>query len=81
MTEDVENFKILDFPCKLIKISIYSKFKEYQHKDFLGSLMGLNIKRELMGDLILEMGLVIFLFLADCGYNFSGVEADWESSV
>ena len=57
MTEDVENFKILDFPCKLIKISINSKFKEYQHKDFLGSLMGLNIKRELMGDLILENGI------------------------
>ena len=57
MTEDVENFKILDFPCKLLKISINSKFKEYQHKDFLGSLMGLNIKRELMGDLILENGI------------------------
>ena len=50
--EDFENF--FDFPHKLLKISIASKFKEYRHKDFLGSLMGLNIKRELMGDLILE---------------------------
>lgn len=41
-----------NFPCKLLKISVNSKFKEYGHKDFLGSLMGLNIKRELMGDLI-----------------------------
>jgi oligoendopeptidase F len=41
-----------NFPCKLLKISVNSKFKEYRHKDFLGSLMGLNIKRELMGDLI-----------------------------
>ena len=41
-----------NFPCKLLKISVNSKFKEYEHKDFLGSLMGLNIKRELMGDLI-----------------------------
>lgn len=49
-----EVFKKLDFPCELLKIKINSKFKEYQHKDFLGSLMGLNIKRELMGDLILE---------------------------
>ena len=49
-----ENF--FDFPHKLLKISIASKFKEYKHKDFLGSLMGLNIKRELMGDLILENG-------------------------
>ena len=53
MTEDVENSEILDFPCKLIKISINSKFKEYQHKDFLGSLMGLNRKREVRGDVFL----------------------------
>ena len=44
----------LKFPYGLLKIQINSKFKEYSHKDFLGSLMGLNIKRELMGDLILE---------------------------
>ena len=43
-----------EFPCKLLEIEINSKFREYEHKDFLGSLMGLNIKRELMGDLILE---------------------------
>ena len=54
MKEDFENSDFLDFPCKLIKISVNSKFKEYRHKDFLGSLMGINIKRELMGDLILE---------------------------
>ena len=42
------------FPNKLLKISIDSRFREYLHKDFLGSLMGLNVKRELMGDLILE---------------------------
>ena len=55
---DFENFGInrneLQFPNKLLKISIDSRFREYLHKDFLGSLMGLNIKRELMGDLILE---------------------------
>ena len=43
-----------EFPCTLLGIEINSKFREYEHKDFLGSLMGLNIKRELMGDLILE---------------------------
>ena len=43
-----------EFPCRLLEIEINSKFREYEHKDFLGSLMGLNIKRELMGDLILE---------------------------
>ncbi|RRD39526.1 RNA-binding protein [Leptotrichia sp. OH3620_COT-345] len=43
----------MEFPCRLLKIEINSKFSEYTHRDFLGSLIGLNIKRELMGDLIL----------------------------
>lgn len=47
----------LQFPNRLLKIEINSKFKQYEHKDFLGSLMGLNIKRELIGDLILENGV------------------------
>lgn len=49
-----EILKKLQFPYELLKIEINSKFHNYSHKDFLGSLMGLNIKRELMGDLILE---------------------------
>ena len=51
-----KNYKellVTDYPNKLLKIEVNTKFKEYEHKDFLGSLMGLNIKRELMGDLIL----------------------------
>jgi len=48
------NGNSFQFSNKLLKISIDSRFREYLHKDFLGSLMGLNIKRELMGDLILE---------------------------
>ena len=67
---DFENFGInrneLQFPNKLLKISIDSRFQEYLHKDFLGSLMGLNVRRELMGDLkmIKRNGFVdIFQFL------------------
>ena len=51
-----QNSFSFQFPNKLLRISIDSRFREYLHKDFLGSLMGLNIKRELMGDLILENG-------------------------
>lgn len=47
--ENIENFK-----SKLIKIEVNSKFKKYGHKDFLGSIMSLNIKRELIGDIIIE---------------------------
>lgn len=39
-------------PLTLCKISYNSKFgKELQHKDFLGALIGLGIKREKMGDI------------------------------
>lgn len=48
------NQNVIQFPNKLLKIAIDSRFYEYLHKDFLGSLMGLNVKRELMGDLIIE---------------------------
>ena len=55
---DLENFRfnqnVIQFPNKLLKIAIYSRFYGYLHKDFLGSLMGLNVKREFMGDLIIE---------------------------
>ena len=51
-----EIYSLLEFPYKFLKIEISSKFREYIHKDFLGSLTGLNIRRELMGDLIMEKG-------------------------
>ncbi len=62
LKEDTENYmesnySFLEFPYRFLKIQINSKFKEYSHRDFLGSLMGLNIKRELMGDLVMEEGI------------------------
>ena len=48
------NQNVIQFPNKLLKIAIDSRFYGYLHKDFLGSLMGLNVKREFMGDLIIE---------------------------
>ena len=38
----------------LIKIENKSKFRELSHKDYLGSLMSLGIKRETFGDLIVD---------------------------
>ena len=50
-----EEYKdILEFPVRYFKITNKSKFKALEHKDYLGSIMGLGIKRELMGDLIVE---------------------------
>lgn len=42
------------YPIDLLKICNKSKFKHLQHKDYLGAMMSLGIKRELLGDLILD---------------------------
>lgn len=62
----------LYFPVKYFKITNRSKFKDLEHKHYLGTIMSLGIKRELMGDLIVEenccYGIIsdeIFEFLVD----------------
>lgn len=69
-----------EIPIKLYKIKNLSKFKELKHKDYLGSLMGLGIKREKIGDLIVkdefcyfptfeEIGKIIINELKTVGHN------------
>lgn len=52
-----------DYPINCIKISpVNQKFAdELSHRDFLGSLMGLGIRREMLGDIIIN---------ENCGYLF-----------
>ncbi|MBP2031443.1 RNA-binding protein YlmH [Clostridium algifaecis] len=45
---------IEDYPIDLIKINIKSKFSKLSHRDYLGALMSLGLKREKFGDLILN---------------------------
>lgn len=42
----------MNFPVKLLSIRNLSRFSTSLHKDYLGSLMALGIKREKLGDLI-----------------------------
>ncbi|MCM0650405.1 YlmH/Sll1252 family protein [Clostridium swellfunianum] len=42
------------YPAKLIKIQNKSKFESLDHRDYLGAIMALGIKREKYGDLILD---------------------------
>lgn len=42
------------YPITLLKISNKSKFSSLGHKDYLGAIMSLGIKREKLGDLITE---------------------------
>lgn len=51
---DVEGF---EFPITYFKINGENKFRELYHKDFLGTIMSLGIKREIMGDLIVKNNL------------------------
>ena len=42
------------FPVKCIMITNTSKFTTLTHKDYLGSILGLGIQRNKIGDLIVE---------------------------
>lgn len=42
------------YPINLLKISNKSKFSNLHHKDYLGAIMALGIKREKLGDLIIQ---------------------------
>lgn len=47
-------YSTYNFPIIMIKISYNSKFTILKHKDFLGAITSLGIKREKIGDLILK---------------------------
>lgn len=51
-----------DFPIDTLKI-VCKGADNLTHRDFLGSLMGLNIKREYIGDIIVENGNTAFVFI------------------
>ena len=60
-----------EFPISALTI-FYRKTDTLTHRDFLGSLMGLGIKREFIGDILIGDGLaVVFLAneIADFVYN------------
>ena len=44
------------FPVKYFKIIKKSKFESLEHKHYLGNILGLGIKREILGDLIVKNG-------------------------
>ena len=44
----------LEFPVKYFKIVGTNKFKTLHHKDFLGSIMSLGLKRETLGDILVQ---------------------------
>lgn len=45
---------IVEFPIGIIKIENKSKFEQLEHKDYLGAIMSLDVKREKIGDLVVK---------------------------
>lgn len=66
-----ENSKYDEFPISIIKIEpLQQKFADkLSHRDFLGSLMGLGIKRELLGDIVIAENIG-FLFCIESIANY-----------
>lgn len=50
-----------EYPIKLVEIRCNTKFSKLEHKDYLGSIMALGIKREKIGDVILQGDDVCYL--------------------
>jgi RNA-binding protein YlmH len=48
------NETVEGFPIKLIKITNKSKFTKLEHRDYLGAMMSLGVKREKIGDFVIQ---------------------------
>ena len=63
------------YPNKILNIKNLSKFKKQEHKDYLGSILGLNIKRELLGDiLVYENGAYVIVSEKISDYLLNNLE-------
>ncbi len=69
--ENVEDFfltNVEDNPVCAIKIE-KDRFSSLSHRDYLGSLMGLGIKREMLGDIkVTDKGCTVFALKSISGY-------------
>lgn len=58
----------LELPITYFKIDASNKFKILEHKDFLGSIMSLGLKREALGDILVKDNIGYCVALTDI-YN------------
>lgn len=73
--EAIKNYKILE-------IEVKNKFREYTHKDFLGSIMALNIKRELFGDIfVIENKAYVYVTDSMVNYLFNNLKEVGKNEV
>lgn len=91
---DYFDFSDIDFPLVQLNIS-YRQADSITHRDILGSLMGLGIKRETVGDIVIEQGLASFFVKSELsdyvtsqitkigriGVSFCDKSVDFEASA
>ncbi len=53
----------INFPIKFFKIEKKSKFINLEHKHYLGNILSLGIKREVLGDLLVKDGICYGIIL------------------
>ena len=58
---DYDNDYILNDYISIIKIEYNHKFGEINHRDVLGSLIGLGIRRECIGDIIVSSDIYVYV--------------------
>lgn len=50
----INNLYNEEYPCLILKIKNKSKFKRLTHRDYLGGILSLGIKREKFGDIVIR---------------------------
>jgi RNA-binding protein YlmH len=69
------NKEDINKPIKAIKISGNFKFRKVSHRDYLGSLLGLGIKREKIGDILIHENFCQVIVCEDiCDYIVLNLE-------
>lgn len=71
-----------EYPCAVLKISCNPKFEKLEHRDYLGSLLALGIKREKIGDInVFDDGAEVFLHTDICEYVVSNLDKVKHSGI
>lgn len=57
-----------DFQIEILKITYNKKFGNIAHKDVLGAILGLGIKRECIGDIIISDDIYVYVIKEMCSF-------------
>lgn len=78
--DNFDNLNINDY-VSVIKVDYNKKFKNITHRDVLGALMGLGIKRECVGDILIDESIYIFVIKEMENYIINNLISIGKSNV